>query len=217
METTTGSNYSQPPNNYPPSVPLWVYRELTAELQAVQSKLSVVTSHNQKLSQENQQLRQEITKVIESCLELKKLVETSAPSPPAPPCPHNEEEYLPQPTPRNHQEVRYTNKPTVTTAPPRQQPTTPRRKAVIKATPSQNGRQESVTPTKDINFPGSEKVFIEEKKVRYSPNSQSQTKGLNGLWLVITIIFIMLTGFAAGYLIVRPLFQNQIQPATIKN
>jgi hypothetical protein len=113
--------------------------------------------------------------------------------------------------------VRYTNKPTVTTAPPRQQPTTPRRKAVIKATPPQNGRQESVTPTKDVNFPVSEKVLIEEKKVRYSPNPQSQTKGLNGLWLVITIIFIMLTGFAAGYLIVRPLFQNQIQPATIKN
>ncbi|MFO5472954.1 MAG: hypothetical protein ACLBM2_03390, partial [Dolichospermum sp.] len=71
MKTSTASNnYSQPPTNYPPSVPLYVYRELTAELEAIQSKLDVVTNHNQKLAQENQQLRQEITKVIESCLEL---------------------------------------------------------------------------------------------------------------------------------------------------
>ena len=60
MKTSTAPNYSQPPTNYPPSVPLYVYRELTAELQAIQSKLDVVTNHNQKLAQENQQLRQEI-------------------------------------------------------------------------------------------------------------------------------------------------------------
>jgi hypothetical protein len=227
MKTTTGSHYSQPPNSYPPSVPLCVYRELTAELQAVQSKLDVVTSHNQKLSQENQQLRQEITKVIQSCLELQKLVGTSAPSPPAPPR-NNEVEYQPQPTPRNnevkhqpqpqpHNEVRYTNKPTVKTAPPRPQPTTSRTKAVIKATPPQNRRQESAAAIKDINFPVSETVFIEEEKVRYSANPHSQIKALNGWWLVITIIFIMVTGFAAGYLIVRPLLQNQTQPSTIKN
>ncbi|MTJ46503.1 hypothetical protein [Dolichospermum sp. UHCC 0259] len=218
MKTTTGSHYSQPPNNYPPSVPLCVYRELTAELQAVQSKLDVITSHNQKLVQENQQLRQEITKVIQSCLELQKLIDTPAPSSPAPPQPRNDEvQYQPQPTPRNHNEVRHTNQPTVKTAPSRQQPTESRRKAVIKTTPSQNRRQESATPIKDLNFPVSETVFIEEEKVRYSPNSHFQTKGLNGWWLVITIIFIMITGFAAGYLIVRPLFQNQTQPSTIKN
>ena len=229
MKTTTGSHYSQPPNSYPPSVPLCVYRELTAELQAVQSKLDVITSHNQKLVQENQQLRQEITQVIQSCLELQKLIDTPAPSSPAP-SPHNEGQYQPQaprvhnevkyepqpqPTPRN--EVRQTNKPTIKTAPPRQQATAPRPKAVIKANPPQNRRQESATHIKDIDFPGTETIFIEEEKGHYSPHHDSQIKGLNSWWLIITIIFIMITGFAAGYLIVRPLFQNQVQPSKIKN
>ncbi|MDD1414382.1 hypothetical protein MEN41_06900 [Dolichospermum sp. ST_con] len=219
MKTTTGSNYSQPPTNYPPSVPLCVYRELTAELQAVQSKLDVITNHNQKLVQENQQLRQEITKVIQSCLELQKFVNTPSPSSPAPSPPDNEVNYQsqPQPVPRNNNEVRYTNKPNVKTAPPRQQAAVSRTKAVTKATPPQKRRQESAAHIKDINSPVSETVFIEEEKVRYSPNPHSQTKGLNGWWLVITIILIMVTGFAAGYLIVRPLFQNQTQPETIKN
>ena len=48
MKTSTES--SQPPT-YPAAVPLYVYRELTTELQAVQSKLDVVTSHNHKLVQ----------------------------------------------------------------------------------------------------------------------------------------------------------------------
>ena len=231
MKTTTGSNYSQPPTNYPPSVPLYVYRELTAELQAVQSKLDVVTSHNQKLAQENQQLRQEITKVIQSCLELQKLVDTSAPSSPTPHPPNHEVKYQPQyipsnnietkpqsqPTPRNHNEGKYTNKPTVTSASPRQQTHRPRPKAVIKAKPPQNIHHDSAAHIIDMNLPVTETVFIEEQEVHYYPHPKSQTKGLNGWWLVITIVLIMVTGFAAGYLIVRPLFQNQSQPSTIKN
>jgi hypothetical protein len=209
MKTSTGSNYSQPPTSYPPSVPLYVYRELTAELQAVQSKLDVLTNHNQKLSQENQQLRQEITKVIQSCLELQKLVDASAPSYTAPPRPNDEVKYQPQPQaiPRNNNEVKYTNKPTVTAAPPSREATRPRTKAVIKTTP----------PQKRMNLPVSETVFIEEQEVKRSTHPQFETKGLNGWWLVITIILIMVTGFGAGYLIVRPLFQNQSQPSTIKN
>ncbi len=230
MKTSTGSNYSQPPTSYPPSVPLYVYRELTVELQAVQSKLDVVTSHNQKLAQENQQLRQEITKVIQSCLELEKLVDASAPSsptptrninqvkPPATP-PNNEvkSQPEPQPIPRNNNEATYTNKPPVKPAPPRQAATRPPKKSVIKATHPQNRRQKSAAPNTGMNFPVSETVFIEEEEVRHYPHPKSQTKGLNGWWLMITILFMMVTGFAAGYLIVRPLLQNQSQPSTIKN
>jgi len=212
MKTSTES--SQAPTSYPPAVPLYVYRELTAELQAVQSKLDVITSHNHKLVQENQQLRQEITKVIQSCLELQKLVTTPSPSSPAAFPPDNEVKYQPQPqpTPRNHHEVKHINKPTITATPPRQQTNRPRPKTVIKATPTQNRRQESVVPVKDINLPVSETALLEEKEVRYYSQSQSESKGLNAWWLTITIIIIMITGFAAGYLIVRPLFQNQIQP-----
>jgi hypothetical protein len=204
MKTSTES--SQPPT-YPAAVPLYVYRELTTELQAVQSKLDVITSHNHKLVQENQELRQEITKMIQSCLELQKLVTTPSPSSPTPISPDNEVKYQTQPQsiPHNHHEVKYTNKPTITATVRRQQTNRPRPKAVIKATHPQKN-------VKGINIPVSQTALIEEKEVRHYPQSQPESKGLNGWLLTITIIIIIITGFAAGYLIVRPLFQNQIQP-----
>ena len=64
-------------------------------------------------------------------------------------------------------------------------------------------------PLVNENLPKSEPVFIEEREVRYYPYPKSELKQVNGWWLVIIIVFIMVTGFAAGYLIVRPLFQNQ--------
>lgn len=218
MKTSTASNYSQPPTNYPPSVPLYVYRELTAELQAIQSKLDVVTNHNQKLAQENQQLRQEITKVIESCLELQKLVDASAPSSPVAPQSHQEVKSLTQlqPPPSNNHEVTYTNKPKVTTAPPRQE-TKPQKKAAIKNTHSQNHHQGVAVSATNINATGSQKVFIEEKKVRSSRPNISKAKELSGWHLLISIVLIMITGFAAGYVIVRPLFQNHSQPVQLKH
>jgi isoleucyl-tRNA synthetase len=217
MKTSTASNYSQPPTNYPPSVPLYVYRELTAELQTIQSKLDVVTNHNQKLAQENQQLRQEITKVIESCLELQKLVDASAPSSPVAPQSHQEVKSLTQlqPPPSNNHEVTYTNKPKVTTAPPRQE--TKQKKAAIKNTHSQNHHQGVAVSATNINATGSQKVFIEEKKVRSSRPNISKAKELSGWHLLISIVLIMITGFAAGYVIVRPLFQNHSQPVQLKH
>ncbi|MTJ09388.1 MULTISPECIES: hypothetical protein [unclassified Anabaena] len=210
MKTTTGSNYSQPPTSQSPSVPLCVYRELTADLQAVQAKLDVVTNHNQKLSQENQQLRQEITKVIQSCLELQKLVDSSAPSTNSPHRNNNEvsSPTQPQPIPRD-KDVKYANKPLVNGTSPRREANRPPQEKVKKAAPPQKLRQESAVHIMDMNFPVSETVFIEEQEVRYSPYPQTETKGLNGWWLVITIVLIMITGFGAGYLIVRPLLQNQ--------
>ncbi|MBD2268658.1 hypothetical protein H6F62_07725 [Anabaena sp. FACHB-1391] len=218
MKTSTAPNYSQPPTNYPPSVPLYVYRELTAELQAIQSKLDVVTNHNQKLAQENQQLRQEITKVIESCLELQRLVDASAPSSPVAPQLNKEVKSLTQlqATINNNHEVTYTNKPKVTAAPPRQE-TKPQKKAVIKNTHSQNHHQGAAVSGTDINATGSQKVFIEEKKVRFSRPTMSNTKELSGWNLLITIVLIMITGFAAGYVVVRPLFQNHSQQFQLKH
>ncbi|GCL43993.1 hypothetical protein [Dolichospermum planctonicum] len=218
MKTSTAPNYSQPPTNYPPSVPLYVYRELTAELQAIQSKLDVVTNHNQKLAQENQQLRQEITKVIESCLELQRLVDASAPSSPVAPQLNKEVKSLTQLQPplNNNHEVTYTNKPKVTAAPPRQE-TKPQKKAVIKNTHSQNHHQGAAVSGTGINATGSQKVFIEEKKVRFSRPTMSNTKELSGWNLLITIVLIMITGFAAGYVVVRPLFQNHSQQFQLKH
>ncbi|WP_026104421.1 hypothetical protein [Anabaena sp. PCC 7108] len=205
MRTTTGHVHSQPPTpSYSSSVPLYVYRELATELHTVQGKLDVVITHNQKLAQENQILRQEINKVVQSCLELQKLVASSATSASQPTPQKAEVKSAPnsQPANRTNTEAKSAPKPPVTTAPPRQPVSRPAKKI---------RREVFSVPVMDMNFPGSEAVFIEEQEVRYYTTPESQLKGLSSWWLVMTIVFIMVMGFGAGYLVVRPLLQNQNQ------
>lgn len=69
-----GSDRPPTPNNaYCPSVPISVYRELSAELQAAQAMLEVLNNQNQQLLQQNQQLRQEIDKVVQSTQNLQQI------------------------------------------------------------------------------------------------------------------------------------------------
>jgi hypothetical protein len=263
MRATTPNVHTKPPTpRYSPSVPVSVYRELVAELQAVQAKLDVVTNHNQKLSQENQQLRQEINKLVQSCLELQKLIDSSAPSSHAPsshaPSSHAPSSHAPssqtQPstpishsTPQNHAYVNNTQNNTQNNRPnnrpnnqaaPRPNVTvinTPKaqdkvrkntegkvpKKKMVKTAPSprqptpkppKKVRREVVSvPVMDMNFPVSEPMYIEEQEVHYYLPLESESRGLNGWWLFFTIVFIMIGGFSAGYLIVRPFLQIQSQ------
>ncbi|MEH1870536.1 cell division protein ZapB [Nostoc sp.] len=199
MRTTIGSVHRNSPTPttqaYPPSVPLSVYRELSTELQAAQAKLHALTTKNQQLAQENQLLRQEITKVLESFSYLQKLVDSHA-------------------TPSYHQvpqasgEVKNAAMP-VTQARPRQQVSRSHPPVIPKTPPEKSRRQDFSTPVMEMNFPISEPVYIEEQQVSYYSTTEPNAKGLNGWWLIITILLIMLTAFSAGYFVVRPLFEHQ--------
>jgi hypothetical protein len=200
MRTTIGSVHRNSPTPttqaYPPSVPLSVYRELSAELQAAQARLNALTTQNQQLAQENQLLRQEIIKVVESFSHLQNFADSHT-------------------TPNYHQTtqasngVKSTAKVPVTQAPPRQQVAHPRPSVVSKAPPEKSHRQNFSTPVMEMNFPIQEPVFIEGQQVSYYSTTESDAKGLNGWWLIITILLIMLTAFSAGYFVVRPLFEHQ--------
>ena len=67
---TSGKIGPNSENNYSPSVPISVYREATAELQAAQIKLESLKVHNEQLMQQNQKLRIEIEKVVNSAMQL---------------------------------------------------------------------------------------------------------------------------------------------------
>ncbi|MEA5624489.1 hypothetical protein [Nostoc sp. UHCC 0251] len=193
MRTTIGSVHRNSPTPttqaYPPSVPLSVYRELATELQAAQAKLNVLTTTNQQLAQENQLLRQEITKVVESFSHLQKFVDS-------------------QTKPSYHQapqacgDVKNAPKVPVTQARPPQQ--------VSRSHPPEKSRRQAYSPpVMEMNFPIPEPVFIEEQQVSYYSTTEPDAKGLNGWWLIITILLIMITAFSAGYFVVRPLFEHQ--------
>ncbi|MEH1944855.1 MAG: hypothetical protein V7L01_32210 [Nostoc sp.] len=199
MRTTIGSVHRNSPTPttqaYPPSVPLSVYRELSTELQAAQVKLHALTTQNQQLAQENQLLRQEINRVVESFSHLQNFVGSHS-------------------TPSYHKatqasgDVKSAAKQPVTQARPRQQVS--RHPSVApKAPPQKSRHQDFSTPVMEMNFPIPEPIFIEEQQVSYYSTTEPDAKGLNGWWLIITILLIMLTAFSAGYFIVRPLFEHQ--------
>ncbi|QSJ14981.1 hypothetical protein JYQ62_24355 [Nostoc sp. UHCC 0702] len=200
MRTTTGSVHSNPPKpntqTYLPSVPMYVYRELAAELQATQAKLDALNAKNQQLVQENQLLRHEVSKVVQSFLHLQKLVGSDA-------------------RPSSHQaqnssfDGKSLNNHPATDTHPRQQVSRSRQPAVSQVSNSKSHGFDFSVPTVNINAPMPQTVLIEEQEVAYYPTAQSQTKEFNAWWLAFTILLIMLTAFAAGYLIVRPLFEYQ--------
>ncbi|RCJ39762.1 hypothetical protein A6770_11650 [Nostoc minutum NIES-26] len=207
MRTTTGSVPSNPPKpsqTYPASVPMYVYRELAAELQATQAKLDALTGKNQKLVQDNQLLRQEITKVVQSFLHLQKLVDS-----PVTPSSHQAQ--------RSPTEVKNPTNYPGTEAHPRQQvprsrqPVVPVRVASTtgEVANSKNRHSNFSVPVVEITSQMPETILIEEQQVSYYPSTQTELKEFSGWWLAITILLIMLTAFAAGYLIVRPLFEHQ--------
>lgn len=72
--TTSGHNTPTATSTYSPSVPLSVYRELAAELQAAEATLDSLNAQNQYLAKQNQQLRQEIKKAVKSVLHLQQVV-----------------------------------------------------------------------------------------------------------------------------------------------
>lgn len=194
MRTTTGSVHSNPAKTtsptHPTSVPLYVYRELAAELKATQSQLDMLTAKNQQLTQENQLLRHEITQVVKSFIHLQKLVDYRA-------TPNSDSEVKNIP---NHQSPQ---------AKPRPQATRSRQPVVPEAAKSKNQYSDFAIPVVEINPPIPETFLIEEQEVSYYPTSKPEPKEINGWWLAISIIVIMLTAFGAGYLIVRPLFAQQ--------
>lgn len=79
MQNISASNQMghKPENNYSPSVPISVYREATAELQATQIKLESLKVHNEQLIQQNQKLRREFEKVIQSATQLQETLNSS--------------------------------------------------------------------------------------------------------------------------------------------
>lgn len=208
MRTTTNSvSKTQPPTNqsYSASVPLSVYRELAAELQATQATMNSLSEQNQKLKGENQLLRQEITKAVQSIMQLQKLTDPLAS--------YNPELYTPANFDREINQI--------------YQPVTEPRQSANRSRNSSGktfGQQKS-RPSKSSNssapkkqfrpestpeyFPVSEPVYFEEQEVRYYPSRKKAPPEANGWVLVIAIVLIIVTAFGAGYLVVRPLLQHR--------
>jgi len=198
MRTFTDSAYKQPPTPanqaYSASVPLSVYRELAAELQATQAAIHQLNQQNEHLAQENNVLRQEIAKTVNAVMHLQNAVNYSANaaynSTPnnstsfnQTPLENKEKRYAPQNRHNMHQ-----NSPPKRVKRPRSSPIIPQVTEYFEPLP--------------------EPVFIEEEQASYYYEDESDLSQVSGWWLIFAIVFIIITGFGAGYVVVRPLLEN---------
>ena len=80
MRSSSAHQHPENPQNYMPSVPLSVYRELALELQATQATIDALKSQNQQLARQNQHLRQEIEQVVQHVSYLQQVIDTAVAS-----------------------------------------------------------------------------------------------------------------------------------------
>ena len=198
MQNTTLSDNTSPENSnsYSPSVPISLYREVTAELQAAQAMLDSLKTHNQQLVQQNQQLRREVETVVQVSQQLQQVVNSA-------------------------QSVTQTGMPQMPSVkfnfsiePPPPAPATSRTNSTVPQPPQTVAfpfpLPEPEPKGSPMPQPLPEKLFTEVPETPYRVISQpKKTSDLSGLWLAIAIFLIVIAAFGAGYLVVRPLLMKK--------
>ncbi len=199
MQNTTlpENNSSANSNNYSPSVPISLYREVTAELQSAQAMLDSLKTHNQQLLQQNQELRREVETVVQASVYLQQAVNSAQ---------SVTQTGMPQMPPVNRFNLsaaspRLASLPLQANHPVPEEPT-PAPQTV--AFPFSIAEPEPTAPA----IP--EKLFTEIPETPYRLRTQpKKASDLSGLWLAIAIFLIVIAAFGAGYLVVRPLLMKK--------
>lgn len=189
MQNPSTDRYSMPTSatKYSPSVPISVYRELAAELQAAQTTVDSLKSQNQQLVKQNQQLQQQVEKVVHSAQHLQQIVSSFSGAatnqveiPRSKPVRQPEPQPMAPPQPLHHHDPR---------------------ESVIEFPASFQDEPEF--------SPYAETVVIEQEDTRIRrPVVSESVADVNGWMLIIAILLIVLTAFGTGFLIVRPLLNN---------
>jgi cobalamin biosynthesis Mg chelatase CobN len=172
-------------NKYSASVPISVYRELAAELQAAQATIDSLKAQNQNLVKQNHQLQQQVDKVVQSAQHLQQIVSSFGVAS------HVE-------VPRSKSVRQPEARPVTLNSSPRPAASNPTVEYASLADDSEP----------DMS-PYSETVVIEqeEPRARRSPQSEGGSD-VSGWMLVVAILLIVLTAFGTGFLIVRPLLNS---------
>ncbi len=202
------------PNGQSPSVPLTVYRELAAELQATQAMLDSLHAQNQQLSQENQslsyqnqQLLSEVHNVVHSVFTLRQVADTLEPSnPPAEISPHNSN------NPRRSEALPQLDRPQTDPTPvnPSQSPD-----SASGLPPLYPHQTSSPTPSPTSSPTPNRTAQTASNRPRFSTvefNAMSdEFSAKGGLWLLVAIFAIVITAFGAGYWFMRPIYERLLQ------
>lgn len=243
--TNSQSGYQTAPSGYQASVPVTVYRELAAELQSTQAKLSFFQLQNEQLAKQNQMLLQEFEAIAQATDRVQSILTQSN----LPESKLSEvlagirasSQINPAPSRSNPQGRPPAAKPRTADKPA---PASPRKAAVQQTT---NAIQEAISRARqlanesapqaanepvlgdtlyyDSSFaafdapnpaptPAPIPKVLPKLEIREEVSSRplrteameeaSESTGLSGWVLTLTIVAIVLTSFGAGYLLMRP-------------
>lgn len=188
--TNAESVTKNPPAGQPaPSVPLSVYRELAAELQATRAMVDSLNAKNQDLTLYNQKLRQEILRFVQSAINLRALVE-------------------PAQTPVHAGRANY---PAATSAQPNQLRSNSGNPSEVMGSTAPSLEETAAAASIAARLrspdasPAFEALYTGEQERPLKLEKQHRPRDLGGLWLTLTVVLIMVTAFGAGFMIVRPL------------
>lgn len=167
-------------SSYAPSVPVSVYRELAAELQATKAMVDSLSNQNNHLTHQNHLLRQNIHQMVQVALQLGHHAGVAHPA---------------------EAEMTFSTPSVQPPYSPVNQPEEPQPLTSPAAEPSrpQPARKAELS-----------KIFTEQsgEKRRYSLESTAGGS-MSTLWLIASIAIIILTAFGAGFLIMRPLINDR--------
>ncbi|MBE9079584.1 hypothetical protein IQ241_20170 [Romeria aff. gracilis LEGE 07310] len=167
--------------SYAPSVPMSVYRELAAELQATKAMVDSLSSQNHYLAQQNHLLKQEIHRAVQVTLTLGQFAGVT-PQP---------ADFVPEaPQPSANTAVHRTGS----------SPADNRPAPHPSAEPAPSG----IRPLEQLS-----KLFTEQPEANRLNSESQEPKDMSSLWLILSITIIILTAFGAGFLIMRPLLSDR--------
>lgn len=180
--TNSVSWHSSKQRGYSSSVPISVYRELAAELQAAVTTLNSLKAQNQQLERQNQQLRQEIEKVVQHVMHLQQVVDATV---------VNTE------VNRRYRENKpKSSRPASSPRSMRQTQSPPTRKAFSGGTTASSASNRAF-------------VKVEEVDANSYRLASESAKEISGIKLAIAILLVIVTAFSAGYFLARPLLSNR--------
>lgn len=189
------------PSGYSSSVPITLYREITAELQNSKSSLNALKAQNQQLLQQNQQLRRELNNVIQATAQLQTAVNSAQKLNSTEGAMSAVTANIPQSSPEPTIKI-----PKIISA-----PTSVKTEPIPHPLPRTQESNSISLPNmkKPISQEISEELFTEQTEGYLKPNSSSQRPELNGWWLIVSILLIIFAAFGMGYWIVRPILQQR--------
>ncbi|MBW4522707.1 MAG: hypothetical protein KME16_23940 [Scytolyngbya sp. HA4215-MV1] len=179
--SSTNRPTGAPSGGYSASVPISLYRQVAAELQATQALLDSLKVENQQLAQQNQQLRSAVEKVVQSALSLHQVAQSFQLTPPEPLPEAAQPDLLPEPTDTTRRSAGSAAKDQV--APFTFDPMRP-------------------APIADELLTG------QESRPRRPPKPE-RSSDLAGWKLTLVVMLIIVTFFGLGFAIVSPLLRNR--------